>query len=93
MELGQAVPKVGCRLGLRSTKEARGVDYRVTVGGPVRQDSRRGDVVHAVRRDVALLVAIEPVEGESIPRRAIRFPPDVIASPRQYGSPILQPVT
>ena len=33
----------------------------------MRQDSHRGDVVHAVRRNVALLVAIEPVEGGPVP--------------------------
>ena len=71
MGLGQAGPKVGCRFGLRSTQEARGVQYRVSVGRPVRQDSHRGDVVHAVCRVVAPLVAIELVEGESTPRRVV----------------------
>jgi len=59
MGLGRAGPKVGCRFGLRSTEEARCVQHRVSVGGPVRQDSHRGDVVHAVRRYMALLVWTE----------------------------------
>ena len=61
MGLGQAGPKVGRYFGLRSTEEARGIQHRVPVGGPVGQDSHRWDVVHTVRRDVALLVMIEPV--------------------------------
>ena len=58
----------------------------------MRHDSHHGDVVHAVRRDVALLVAIEPVKGESTPRRVICSPSGLIAGPRRYGGPILQPV-
>ena len=58
----------------------------------MRQDSHRGDVVHAVCRDVALLVAIESVEGESTPRRVVRPPLGLIAGPRRYGGPILQRV-
>ena len=92
MGLGRAGPEVGCRFGLRPTKEARGVEHRVSVGGPVRQDSHRGDVVHAVRRNVALLVAIEPVEGESTPRRVVGPPSGLIAGPYWYGGLILQPV-
>ena len=74
-------PKVGCRFGLRSTEETRGVQHRVPVGGPVRQDSHCGDVVHTVRRNVALPVAIEPVEGESTPQRVVRPPSGLIAGP------------
>ena len=33
----------------------------------MRQDGHRGDVVHSVRRNVALLVAIDPIAGESTP--------------------------
>ena len=67
MGLGRASPEVGCRFGVRPTEETRGVQYRVSVGGPVCHDSHRRDVVHVVRRYVALLVTIEPVEGESTP--------------------------
>ena len=56
------------------------------------QDSHGGDVVHAVRCNMALLAAIEPVEGESTPRRVVRSPSGLIAGPRRYGGPILQPV-
>ena len=83
---------MGRRFGLRSTEEARGVKYRVSAARPVRQDSHRGDVVHAVRRNVALLVAMEPVEGESTPRRVVCSQSGLIAGPRRYGGPILQPV-
>ena len=31
----------------------------------MREDSHRGDVVHALRRNVAQLVTVEPVEGEA----------------------------
>ena len=55
----------------------------------MRQDSHRGDVVHAVRRNVALLVAIEPVEGESTPRRVVRPLSGLIAGLRRYGGPVL----
>ena len=56
------------------------------------QDNHRGHVVHAVRRDAALLVAIEPVKVESTPRRVVCSPSGLIAGPRRYGGPILQPV-
>ena len=56
----------------------------------MRQDSHRGDVVHAVRRNMALLVAIEPIEGESTPPRIVCSPSGLIAGPRRYGGPILQ---
>ena len=55
----------------------------------MRQDSHPGDVVHAVRRYVALLVAIEPVEGESTPRRVVFFPS---RRPAPVWRPDLQPV-
>ena len=45
-----------------------------------------------MRRNVALLVAIEPVEGESTPQRVVCSPSGFIAGPRRYGGPILQPV-
>ena len=56
------------------------------------QDSYPGDVVHAVRRYVALLVTIQPIEGESAPRCVVLSPPGVISGPCQYGGPILPPV-
>ena len=56
----------------------------------MRQDNHRGDVVHAVRRNVALLVTIEPAEGESTPRRVVHSPLGLIASPRRYGGLALQ---
>ena len=58
----------------------------------MRLDSHRGDVVHAVHRNVALLVGIKPVEGESAPRRVVRPPSGLIAGPRRYGGPIMQPI-
>ena len=61
MGLSRAGPQVGRCLGLRSTEEARGIQHRVPVGGTVGQDSHRRDVVHTVRRDMALLVMIELV--------------------------------
>ena len=45
-----------------------------------------------MRRNVALLVTVEPVKGESTPRRVVRSPSGLIAGPRRYGGPILQPV-
>ena len=56
------------------------------------QHSHRRDVVHAVRRYVALLVMIKPVEGESTSRCVVHSPLALIAGLCQYGSPILQPV-
>ena len=56
------------------------------------QDSHRGDVVHAVRRNVALLVTIEPGEGEATTRRVVCSPSGLTADPRRYGGLILQPV-
>ena len=74
---------MGRRFGLRSIEEARGVQHRVPVGGPVGQDNHRGDVVHAVRCNVALLVTVEPVEGEATPRRVVYSPPSLIPDPRR----------
>ena len=74
---------MGRRFGLRSTQEARGVWHRVPVGGPVRHDNHRGDVVHAVRRNVALLVTVEQVEGEATPRHVVHYPSSLIADPRR----------
>ena len=56
------------------------------------QDSHRRDVVHTVRRDVALLVTIEPVKGEPPSRHVVHSPPGLIAGPCRYGGPILKPV-
>ena len=92
MGLGRAGLEVRCRFGVRPTEETRGVQYRVSVGGPVRQDSHRRDVVHAVCRYVALPVTIEPVEGESTPRCVVHSPWGLVAGPCRYGGPILQPV-
>ena len=64
---GRAGPKVGRRFGLHSTKEARGVQLRVLVGGPLPRDSHRGDVVHALRRNVAPLVTIGQLRGRPLP--------------------------
>ena len=58
----------------------------------MRQDSHRGDVVHAVRRNVALLVTVEPVEREATTRRVVCSPSGLIGDPRRYGGLILQPV-
>ena len=58
----------------------------------MRQDNHRRDVLHAVRRNVALLLAIEPVEGESTPRLVVGSSSGLIAGPRRYGGPVLQPV-
>ena len=82
---------MGCRFGLRRTEETRGVQYCVLVGWRVRQDSQRADVVNAVRRDVALLVAMELVEGESTPRHVVRPPSALIAGPCRYGGRLWQP--
>ena len=45
-----------------------------------------------MRRDVALLVTIELVEGEPTSRHVVHSPPGLIAVPRRYGGPFLQPV-
>ena len=58
----------------------------------MRHGSHRGDIVHAVRRNVAVLVTIEPVEGEATTRRVVSSPSGLIADPRRYGGLILQPV-
>ena len=58
----------------------------------MRQDCHRGDVVHAVRRNVALLVTIEPVKGEATTRRVVCSPSGLIADPRRNGGLLLQPV-
>ena len=63
-----------------------------SVGGPVHRNSHCGDVVHAVRCNVALLVTIEPIEGEATTQRVVCCPSGLIAGPRRYGGPILQPV-
>ena len=49
----------------------------------MRPDSHRGDVVHAVRRNVALLVTVEPAEGEATTRRVVHSPSGLIADPRR----------
>ena len=84
---------MGCRLWLCPTKEARGVQHRVTVGRPVHQDSHRWDVVHTVRRYMALLVAVEPVEGEATPRRVVCPPSSLISDRCRNGGLILQLVS
>ena len=56
------------------------------------QDSHCRDVVHAVRRYVALLVTIEPIVRESTSQCVVHSPSHLIAGPCRYGSPILQPV-
>ena len=47
------------------------------------QDSQCGDVVHAVRRNVAVLVTVEPVEREATTRRVVHSPSGLIADPRR----------
>ena len=49
----------------------------------MRKDSHCGDGVHAVRRNVALLVAIILVKGESTARRVFASPSGLIAGPRR----------
>ena len=87
--LGRAGPKVGGRFWLCPTEEACGVQHRVAVGGPVCQDNHRGDVVHAVRSYMALLVTVKPVEGEA-PRRVVRPPLRLISDPHRNRGSILQ---
>ena len=53
---------------------------------------RGGDVVHEVRRNVAPLVTVEPVEVEATTRRVLYSPSGFIADPPRYEGPILQPV-
>ena len=55
------------------------------------QDSHRRNVVHAVRRDVALPVTIEPVEGEPSSRHVVHSPQALITGPRRSGGSVLQP--
>ena len=58
----------------------------------MRPNNHRGYVVHAVRRNVALLVApVEPIEGKATARRVVCPPLGLIAGPRWYGGPIVQP--
>ena len=83
---------MGRRFWLCPAEEARGVHHRVTVGRSVRQDSHRWDVVRAVRQYMALLVTVEPVEGEATPRRVVRPPPSLIIDPCRNGGLIVQRV-
>ena len=57
------------------------------------QDGPGRDVVHAMRRDVALLVVVEPVQGEAPPWHEIYPPAGLVDGLRRYGGPALQPVT
>ena len=57
------------------------------------QDGHGRDVVHAMRRDVALLVVVEPVQGEAPPWHEIYPPAGLVDGLRRYGGPVLQPVT
>ena len=74
-----------------STEEARSVQHRVSLRGPVRQDSHCGDVVHAVRSYMVLLVANKPLEGEPTPKRVVCYPSGLIAGRRRYGGLFVQP--
>ena len=56
------------------------------------QDTHRRDVVHAVRRDVALLVLVEPVQGEPPARHIVHPTSGLIAGICRDRVPILQPV-
>ena len=56
------------------------------------QDSHRWDVVHAVRRYMALLVTVKLVEGEATPRCVVRPPLSLISDLRRNGGLILQPI-
>ena len=83
---------MGCCFWLCPTKEACGVRHRVSVGRPVRQDSHGRDVVHTVRRYMALLVTAELVEWEATSRHVVRPPMGLISDPCRNGGLILQPV-
>ena len=56
------------------------------------QDSHRWDVVHSVRRYMALLVTVELVEGEATPWRVVRAPLSLISDPCRDGGLSLSPV-
>ena len=56
-------------------------------------DGHGRDVVHAMRRDVALLVVVEPVQGEAPPWHEVYPPAGLVDGLRRYGGPVLQPVT
>ena len=56
----------------------------------MRQDIHRWDVVHAVRRYMALLVTVKLVEGEATSRRVVHPPTSLISDPRRNGGFILQ---
>ena len=64
----------------------------VSTGETVGHDSHRTDVVHAVRRDVALLFTMEPFKEEPSSGHVVHSPPGLIAGPCRYEGPILQPV-
>ena len=46
-----------------------------------------------MRRDVALLVVVEPVQGEAPPWHEVYPPAGLVDGLRRYGGPVLQPVT
>ena len=52
----------------------------------------RQDVVHTLRRYMALIVIVEPVEGGATPRRVLRRSSNRISDPCWNGGLILQPV-
>ena len=56
----------------------------------MRQDNHRGYVVHSVRRYMALLVTVEPVEGEATSRRVVCPPSSFISDPCRNRALILQ---
>ena len=58
----------------------------------MRQDSHRGDIVHAVRQYMALLGILEPVQGEAAPWCVLLPPLRLISYPCQNGGLILPQV-
>ena len=55
----------------------------------MRQDSHHWDIVHTVRRYMALLVTVDLVEGEATPRHVVRPPSSLRSNPCRNGGLIL----
>ena len=56
----------------------------------MRQDSYRWDGAHAVRRYMALLVTVKPVEGEATFQHIVSSPLSLISNLRRHGGLLLQ---